>query len=72
MSKLLFLLSNGESVKEARMMTMEEVRQAQIEEDKKGNNSLFWYGPFDVKEPATLQFYHTNKQSVHDRHGSIH
>lgn len=74
MSKQLFLLSDGESVLEARMMTMDEAIEAQIDREEKEklkdgtlNEGYIWYGPFDVKDPATMRIVHVNVQetSIH-------
>lgn len=75
MQKFLFLLSDGEDVAQARMMTMDEAVEA--EADRKDNDLVdpyfTWYGPFDVSNPATLRITHVDRQVVVDRHeASIH
>lgn len=75
MEKFLFLLSDGEEAVQARMMTMEEAVQeeASRHDNELADPTLTWYGPFDVKNPATLQMVNTGKSIVTDRcEPSIH
>jgi hypothetical protein len=67
MSKQLYLLSDASEVMEARMMTPDEAVKAQENAEQATAGNLNWYGPFDVKDPATMRIVHVNVQetSIH-------
>lgn len=67
MNKQLYLLSDGTEVFEARMLTYDEVLKLQNEANDHTDGNLNWYGPFDVKDPATMRIVHVNVQetSIH-------